>query len=156
MNPHGCPPDPKSGASAIPPLSHTPAALLRKTIVYTNISVWQDQIPHSPIPSSDQGRRLAGSFPAATLAIFARSLPVPFDAISASLHRPPRGTPPHRLRAPGCRRSSRRREGGAQACRLIARRATNGAPLRGCGAPIPAPSGGRIRRNGEVKAQAGL
>jgi len=36
---------------------------------------------------------LAGGFLAATLATFARSLPVPLDAIPSSLHRPPRGTP---------------------------------------------------------------
>jgi hypothetical protein len=35
---------------------------------------------------------LAGGILSATLATFARSLPVPSAAISASLHRPPRGT----------------------------------------------------------------
>jgi hypothetical protein len=64
-----------------------------------------------PAPFSDWGLRLAGGFPAATLATFARSLPVPLDAISASLHRPLRGTP-RVARVPGTGQSSRRR--GAQ------------------------------------------
>ncbi|MGB5994300.1 MAG: hypothetical protein WBG20_02675, partial [Candidatus Deferrimicrobiaceae bacterium] len=57
--------------------------------------------------STDPGSR--GEVPSATLAIFARSLPVPLAKFEISLHRPPRGLPHASLRVLGCRRSSRRR-----------------------------------------------
>ena len=37
MNPHGCPPDPKSGASAIPPLSHTTGGSVYENLQYIHI-----------------------------------------------------------------------------------------------------------------------
>jgi hypothetical protein len=73
-----------------------------------------------------EGPWLAGGFPSATLATFARSLPVPLDAISASLHRPLRGTP--RI-APGPRLPAHQTQEGVEAegkltpCGCIARRA---------------------------------
>jgi 2-hydroxychromene-2-carboxylate isomerase len=44
-------------------------------------------------PPNDRKLRLAGGFPSATLATFARSLPVPLAISGISLHRPLRGTP---------------------------------------------------------------
>ncbi len=48
----------------------------------------------------DRGPWLAGGFLSATLATLRPLAAIPLDAISASLHRPLRGTPPHRLGSP--------------------------------------------------------
>ena len=65
------------------------------TFLYLGIGLPSDSFHKYGNVSKHTFRRqvLAGGFLSATLATFARSLPVPLDAISFSLHRPLRGTP---------------------------------------------------------------
>lgn len=53
LNPHGCPPDPKSGASAIPPLSHpNDGSYSGKHSIYVYFRVARKN-PPSPIPGRE-------------------------------------------------------------------------------------------------------
>jgi hypothetical protein len=96
------------------------------------------------------GLRLAGEFPSATLATFARSLPVPLVGtnparrdIPLSLHRPLRGTPRCALGPPY--RAKQPQEGGA------VRPASRGRSGRG---RAPRGSMRRIRRGGGAEARS--
>src|SRR3970282_34104 len=88
LNPHGCPPDPKSGAYAIPPLSHsTGGAIFGKQYYIYIISLVKSTRP-PPSTRAGRGRILArGGFPSATLTTLRPLAAVPLAANRTSLHR---------------------------------------------------------------------
>src|SRR3989304_2447682 len=118
LNPHGCPPDPKSGASAIPPLSHSAAGqysenysiyiyfrlaspndLPGKPLSHASRKAEQHTVAFRPPPDSEVGSSgLPGAPGSGGLPLrYAHDLrplaAVPLAANNTSLHRPLPGTP---------------------------------------------------------------
>src|SRR4030067_647375 len=64
LNPHGCPPDPKSGASAIPPLSHSAGGSIFGKQQYINIfSLGKPKPQPQQPPASEPGEPPLPCFP---------------------------------------------------------------------------------------------